>query len=114
MNSRDVKKLLFDVENACIRVLKFLEGHSFEDFSGDELLQSAVERQSEIIGEALNQAIAIDRSLSARITNVRRIIDFRNRLIHGYAGVSPQVVWGIISNDVAILLEEVRALMKEP
>jgi uncharacterized protein with HEPN domain len=49
MNSRDVKKLLFDVENACIRVLKFLEGHSFEDFSGDELLQSAVERQSEII-----------------------------------------------------------------
>lgn len=56
----------------------------------------------------------VDRSLLARITNVRRIIDFRNRLIHGYASVSPQVVWGIISSDVAILLEEVRALMKEP
>jgi len=77
------------------------------------MIQSAVERQSEIIGEALNQALGVDSEISNRISNIRRIIAFRNRLIHGYATVSPTIVWGIITNDVPILLSEVRSLMEE-
>ncbi len=111
MSSRDIKKLLFDVEKACNLVLQFIEGRTFDDFLKDEMLQSAVERQAEIIGEALSQAIALDRTLSDRISDVRRIIDFRNRLIHGYASVSEQVVWGIVTNDVPILLAQVRSLL---
>lgn len=77
------------------------------------MLQSAVERQSEIIGEALNRALGINPSLSGRITDSKRIISFRNKLIHGYASVSPPIVWGIATNDVPILLEEIRAIMGE-
>jgi uncharacterized protein with HEPN domain len=113
MNSRDVKKLLFDVEKACDRVLRFIQGCSIDVFLSNEMLQSAVERQSEIIGEALNQAVDLDPSLSGRITDVGRIIAFRNRLIHGYASVSPRIVWGIATNDIPILLAEVRAIMSE-
>ena len=90
MNSREVSKLLFDVQKACERILKFVEGRKLDDFINDEMLQSAGERQSEIIGEALNQATALDPSLSGRITDLGRIIAFRNRLIHGYSTVSPR------------------------
>jgi uncharacterized protein with HEPN domain len=78
------------------------------------MLQSAVERQSEIIGEALKQATDLDPSLQEPITEIGRIIAFRNRLIHGYSTVSPQIVWGIASNDVPVLLAEVRTIMDEP
>ena len=71
------------------------------------------ERQSEIIGEALNQALGLDSEISNRISNIRRIIAFRKRLIHGYATVSPTIVWGIVTNDIPILLSEARALMEE-
>ncbi|HUS85440.1 MAG TPA: HepT-like ribonuclease domain-containing protein [Anaerolineales bacterium] len=113
MNSRDVKKLLFDMEKACSRIVKFTEGCTLDAFLSNEMLQSAVERQSEIIGEALNQALGLDHSLSERITDVRTIIAFRNRLIHGYASVAAEVVWGIAINDVPILHAEVRAIMSE-
>ena len=95
MSPRELPKLLFDVEKACELILSFVEGKSFDDFVDNKLLQSAVERQSEIIGEALRKALDIDSTLEGRITDVRRVIAFRNRLIHGYAGVSPQIVWGI-------------------
>lgn len=113
MSPREVNKLLFDVQRACERILKYLEGRSLENFADDDMLQSAVERQSEIIGEALNQALDREPSLRERITNVRRIIDFRNRLIHGYASVSPQIVWGIVSSEVPLLLREVRSILGE-
>ena len=93
--------------------MKFTHGRTLDDFLTDEMLQSAVERQSEIIGEALNQALDFHPSLSDRITNIKRIISFRNRLIHGYASVSPQIVWGIVTNDVPILLDEIRTIMSE-
>jgi uncharacterized protein with HEPN domain len=78
------------------------------------MVQSAVERQSEIIGEALKQAVSLDPTLSERISDVSRIIAFRNRLIHGYASVSPQVVWGIATNDIPKLLIETRLVMRDP
>jgi uncharacterized protein with HEPN domain len=93
------------------RILSFIEETTFEQFQRDVLLQSAVERQSEIIGEALKQALDIDASIAGRITEARRIVAFRNRLIHGYADVSPQIVWGISRSDVPILLEEVSRIM---
>jgi uncharacterized protein with HEPN domain len=111
MSSREVNKLLFDLEKACERILTFIEGRNLQDFLHDEMLRSAVERQSEIIGEALHHALGLDPSLRDRITDLDRIISFRNRLIHGYSTVSPQIVWGIVSNDVPILLSEVRAIM---
>jgi len=112
MSSRDVLKLLFDVERACVLAIKFTRDRTFEAFLEDELLQSAVERQSEIIGEALRQAVDLDPSLSDRLPDIRRIIAFRNRLVHG-SDVSLPIVWRIVNRDVPKLLDEVRAILAE-
>ena len=60
------------------------------------MLRSAVERQFEIIGEALAQLLRLDPSLRSRKSDAGRIIAFRNRLIHGYASVADDVVWGFL------------------
>lgn len=79
----------------------------------DGLLRSAVERQFEIVGEALRRAIQVEPSLTERITGTRRIIAFRNRLIHGYATVSDEVVWGVLEGSLERLQREVRSLLTD-
>jgi uncharacterized protein with HEPN domain len=75
--------------------------------------RSAVERQFEIIGEALAQLLRLDPSLRSRISDSGRIVAFRNRLIHGYSSVADDVVWGILEANLPSLREEVATLMKE-
>ncbi len=64
MTLHDVRKYLFDVVQACDLLMEFTTGKTLADYSGDAMLRSAVERQFEIIGEALNKALRIDPSLS--------------------------------------------------
>ena len=77
------------------------------------MLRSAVERQFEIIGEALNQLLRREPVLQKKISNAPLIIAFRNRLIHGYANVSDEVVWGIVEGYLPVLSGEVQALLAE-
>lgn len=76
MANRDVKKLFFDIQEAADLISSFVHGKSFKDYQDDKMLQSAVERQFEIVGEAMRQAIQIDPTLETKITSARRIIDF--------------------------------------
>jgi hypothetical protein len=73
------------------------------------MLRAAVERQFEIIGEALSQLARLDESLASRITDHRRIIAFRNILIHGYTDVDDRLVWDIVSTKLPLLRREVDA-----
>ncbi|HEV3276022.1 MAG TPA: HepT-like ribonuclease domain-containing protein [Terriglobia bacterium] len=77
------------------------------------MLRFAVERQFEIVGEPLNQAIRLEPGLSDQVSNSRRIVAFRNRLIHGYASISDEVVWGVIETSLPALRREVTALLGE-
>ena len=77
------------------------------------MLRSAVERQFEIIGEALDQALHLDSSLEARISNTSRIIAFRNRLIHAYASIADDVVWGVLETNLPALQAEINSLLNE-
>jgi uncharacterized protein with HEPN domain len=81
---------------ACELIESFVAGKSFDDYAADALLRSGVERQFEILGEALSRLLQIAPELSNRISDTRRIISFRNRLIHGYASVADEIVWGVI------------------
>jgi uncharacterized protein with HEPN domain len=72
-----------------------------------------VERQFEIVGEALSQLIETFPEVSERITDARRIIAFRNRLIHGYASVADDIVWGIVEGYLPKLKEEIQQLLEE-
>jgi len=77
------------------------------------MLRSAVERQFEIIGEALAQLVRLDEALASRISEYRRIIAFRNILIHGYAEVDHRIVWDIVESKLPRLRREVAALLEE-
>ena len=79
----------------------------------DVLLRSAVERQLEIIGEALNRLSRTDPPVAQRITDTPRIIAFRNVLIHGYSEIDDGVVWDVINTNLPILREEVEALLRQ-
>jgi len=113
MLPREVRKYLFDIAQACELLTQFTKGKTLADYAADPLLRSAVERQFEIIGEGLRQALSFDPSLSSRISDTQRIIAFRNRLIHGYASVSDELVWGVVEASLPALCREVNALLDE-
>ena len=113
MKQLDIRKYLFDMNEACELLLQFTAGKTFPDYASDPMLRSAVKRQFEVIDEALAQALRLDPGLSSRITNTGRIIAFRNRLIHGYASIADEIVWGILEANLPTLQKEVAALMKD-
>jgi uncharacterized protein with HEPN domain len=106
--------LLYDIQQAGMLVDRFTNGKAFDDYVTDFLLRSAVERQLEIVGEALSQLARLDPDQVATITDYRRIIALRNILAHGYARVDHQVIWNIIERGLPVLRREVDALMREP
>jgi uncharacterized protein with HEPN domain len=110
----EVRKYLFDIAQACDLLAEFTKEKTFEDYSADPLLRSGVERQFEIIGEALNQALGLAPDLTNRVSDCRRIVAFRNRLIHGYAFISNEVVWGVVEKNLPALRREVQSLLDEP
>ncbi len=109
----EAKKYLYDVQQAAILITDFTKGKSFADYQRDAMLRSAVERQFEVIGEALAQLARLDDELAARIAEHKRIIAFRNILIHGYADVDERVVWDVAETKLPRLLQEVEALLAE-
>lgn len=108
----EVKKYLYDIEQACAALTSFTEGKILDDYNDSLLLRSAVERQFEIVGEALNNAIKIDSSVESKISSARDIINFRNLIIHGYNIVENKTVWGTIEGHLPILHKEVQTILK--
>lgn len=83
----------------------------FEIYQNDLRTKRAVERNIEIIGEAMNRILKLDSEIV--ISNSRKIVDVRNRIIHGYDSVSDDVIWGIIIRNLPVLQKEVEELLEE-
>ncbi|MES2562547.1 MAG: DUF86 domain-containing protein [Pseudomonadota bacterium] len=98
----EARKYLWDVD-AARRITRFTYGKSLKEYESDELLRSAVERQFEIIGEALSKFRAVDPESAKAIPELPRIVAFRNILIHGYASVDDKLVWGIVEGKLESL-----------
>ena len=107
------RKYLYDIQQAVALLTQFTAGREFVDYTGDPLLRSGVERQLGIIGEALAQLAKLDSTLAARISEHRRIIGFRNVLIHGYGDVDDRVVWDVVETKLPVLRDEVESLLRE-
>ncbi len=105
------KKYLYDIQQAATRIAEFTRAKTFGDYGADGLLRSAVERQFEVIGEALTQLARIDIETASRLPEYRRIIAFRNVLIHGYAEVDHRVVWSIVELKLPALRQHVESLL---
>ena len=83
----EAKKYVYDVRRAVALLTQFTAGKQFADYQRDPMLRAAVEREFEVIGEALARLAKLDKELAERISEYERIIAFRNILIHGYADV---------------------------
>lgn len=77
------------------------------------MLRSAVERQFEIIGEALNRLKKVDPGTLARISDYQRIIGFRNVLAHGYDVISDEIVWDVVENKLPRLGQEIEEIKRD-
>jgi uncharacterized protein with HEPN domain len=106
----EAEKYLYDIRRALDLIENFTVGRTFADYEDDVLLRSGVERQFAIAGEALSQLSRIDAALASQISDYRRIIAFRNLLIHGYADIDDRIVWGVIERELPALRSEVAAL----
>jgi uncharacterized protein with HEPN domain len=106
-----LKKRLLDALEACHAIQGFVTGHTFADYERNLMLRSAVERQFEIIGEALNRAEIEQPELTTLIPDLRRIVGLRNRIIHGYDSVDDQLLWQTVQAHVPSLAQQLEQLL---
>ncbi len=108
---RDARCFLWDALRAVERLQAFVRGKTFEAFLENDLIRSAVERQLEIIGEALAQLAKIDPQIAGKVAELHRLIAFRNILVHGYAAVDYETVWRLIEDKLPELQANLRMLL---
>jgi uncharacterized protein with HEPN domain len=110
---RSFELYLQDMLQAGQKIQTFTAGKSFEDYESDSMLRAAVERLFEIIGEALSQVQLYHPDRQPVTAAQRKIIDFRNRVIHGYFDVNDEVVWSASKVYHPPSLGEVSALIQQ-
>ena len=105
------KKHLQDILTAIEEIESFFgdKPKLFEDFYSNLCLRRALERNIEIIGEAMNRILKADKDIA--ITNSRKIVDARNYIIHGYDSLSVDILWSMIINHLPKLKNEVATLL---
>jgi uncharacterized protein with HEPN domain len=108
----EVRKHLLDILDIAEELQGFTEGMDFKGYQKSQVTQRAVERNFEIIGEALARIKKLDEEVLARISDHHRIIGFRNILIHGYDIVDEMVVWNAVKNHLPILLREIQEILR--
>jgi len=107
---KEVLSWLEDIKQAIDEIEDFLpEQRDFFQFKKDIKTRKAIERNIEIIGEAVNRILS--KQPEIQISNARKIVDTRNRIIHGYDSVSEDIIWAIVSNDIKKLRKEVVNLL---
>jgi uncharacterized protein with HEPN domain len=111
MNEK-VLKCLYDIKFAIDEIDSFFDSRykRFDEYKTNVILKRAIERNLEIIGEAMNRIIKEDPEFPLK--NVKRIIGLRNQIIHGYDSVSDENIWGIVFTHIPKLKEEVNKLIE--
>ena len=109
----EIKSWLYDILNAINEIDSFLADTSkeFTAYQNDLRTRRAVERNIEIIGEAMNRILVKNGSID--LSNSRKIVDTRNRIIHGYDSVSDDIIWGIVISHLPALKIEVENLLNK-
>jgi uncharacterized protein with HEPN domain len=109
---REALKRLLDAFVAIEAIEHFTENCTLDYYLDNELIQSAVERKFEIIGEALKRALEADPRVLVMIPDVRRIVGTRNRIIHVYEAVDQLILWDSIQNDLPGLKSSLMAALE--
>ena len=113
MANRNVKKYLYDIKQAIDSINEYLgDNRDFFKYQENKQLRRAVERELEIIGEAVNKALLIEPELASSIQDARRIVDLRNYVIHGYDKIDDVIIWGVISKNLPLLKNQIEQLLE--
>jgi len=111
MSLRNPKKYLYDIIDCCEFLLDFTNDKTVDDYKNDRPFRSAVERELQIIGEAIAQLDGVSPETADQISEHRNIIGFRNILVHGYDSLDPETVWSVIEEKLATLLDQSKSLL---
>ncbi|MBK9213020.1 MAG: DUF86 domain-containing protein [Saprospiraceae bacterium] len=107
----EIKKFLFDIRESIDSIENYLgDKRDFNVYMSDKMLRRAVEREFEIIGEAMSRIEKIDSTID--ISSKRQIISMRNRVIHGYDKIDNEIIWGTIVRHLPTLKTEIEGLLK--
>lgn len=108
-----IQKYLYDIKLAIDEIESYFAAipKDFQQYSSNLILKRAVERDLEIIGEAVNQIIRLNPDFP--LANARKIVGLRNQIIHAYDNISDENIWAIIQKHVPILKEEVSKLINQ-
>ena len=110
MNERS-PKWLEDIRDAAAYIGEVTRGQTLQGYGANRMLRQAVERNFEIIGEALKRLAMTDPQTAAGITQVPQIIAFRNLLIHGYDLLDHSLVWSTVQTQLPVLLRDVALML---
>jgi len=107
----EINAWLYDILSAINEIESFFIDNPkrFDEYKKDLRTKRAVERNIEIIGEATNRILKTDPAIE--ISNSRKIVETRNRIIHGYDSVSDETIWGIVIRHLPLLKTEVQHLL---
>ena len=107
----EIKKFLFDIRESIDSIEKYLgDRRDFGVYMNDKMLRRAVEREFEIIGEAMSRIEKLDQTLN--ISSKKQIVSMRNRVIHGYDKIDNEIIWGTIVRHLPTLKIEIDNLLK--
>ncbi len=108
--TNEIKKYLHDIKTSISAINEYLGiERNFFNFENNRMLKKAIEREFEIIGEAINRMLKINKDIN--ISSSRKIVDLRNYLSHGYDTVDYSTLWGIISKHLPKLENEINELL---
>lgn len=110
---RDRRKYLHDMLDSCQFLVQLTKDESADRFRNDRVFRSAIERELQIIGEAMLQLRSLDAATASRIGESERIIGFRHVLVHGYDVLDADVVWYIVTEKLPILQDELDDLLRQ-
>lgn len=106
-------KWLDDIALASAHITDWTDGLTLADYEADDLLRSAVERNFEIVGEAMLRVERTAPATAARVSGYRKIIGFRNRIAHRYDEIDHAQVWDVIQHLLPVSRAEVDQLLQE-
>lgn len=111
MPHRSPQKYLYDIVNCSEFVLEMTKDKTVEDYKNDRVFRSALERELQIIGEAMLQLDHLSPDTVEKIAEHRSIIGFRHVLVHGYDSLDPNTVWNVVETKMKSLLRQARELL---
>lgn len=112
MSALEEKKLFTDILDAIDSIDEHLEGRRiFEEYLASKTKRRAVERELEIVGEAMSKLLKINPSIS--ISYSRLIVDLRNKVIHAYDSIDDILIWKVVMKDIPVLKSEIENLLSD-